>query len=235
MNESSIRSDNLELVLRWPTIRAKQWTKAFLESAKEDENILAIVAIGSAVRQAVTSVDLDLVVISVDNMVPNIRPPIEIDLRTYRSNQLDALIREGADLPGWTLMFGKILFQRNDYWDNLVSSWKDRIPLPSHEIAVTRARKAIGRVREMIGAGDQNAASEMAVSYLTHLARAELLKAKQYPKSRPELSAQLREVGATRLAKLLDVAVSKGELSKRDLADVLETADLISCTATQPS
>ena len=39
-------------IVRWPTERAKAWLASFLERARRDENVVAIVAIGSAVRSA---------------------------------------------------------------------------------------------------------------------------------------------------------------------------------------
>lgn len=236
MNQIDVsRANSLAVVLRWPTSRAREWTESFLESVRADKNILAVVAIGSAVRPAVKSVDLDLIVISVDKFEVAPRPPIEIDLRTYRASELDKLVGDGADLAGWTLMYGKVLFQRNSYWDDLVSSWEGRIPLPSQEVAVARARKAIVRVKEMNCAGDQGAASEIAISYLTHLARAALLRAKQYPKSRPELPAQLREIDEMRLAELMDLAITKRQLSKKDLEDVLQTVDMLDYATAHPA
>ena len=41
---------------------------------------------------------------------------------------------------------------------------------------------------------DFNAAEEQAISYLTHVARMQLLQRNVYPASRPELPAQLRDV-----------------------------------------
>jgi len=219
-------SPNLEPILRWPTERAKHWVEKLLVSAKSDDNIFAVIAIGSAVRAAVESLDLALVVVAKDTGQLQCRPPLEIDLRVYPSSEVSSLIRDGNDLLSWSLMFGKVLFQRNGYWKELLSSWKGRIPLPSYDQAMTRARKALMRAQEMIRSGDQDAASEMALSYLTHLARAELLRTKEYPKSRPELSGQLRAIGATRLAECLDRALRKRPMSQEDLAHVLEATDL---------
>src|ERR1017187_9261483 len=38
------------LVLRWPTERSREWVCKFLNSVSTNESILAVVAIGSAVR-----------------------------------------------------------------------------------------------------------------------------------------------------------------------------------------
>ena len=62
MNELSVNtaSDQLSQIKRWPTPRSKAWVSRFVDSASHDDNIMAIVAVGSAVRPAVSSVDLDL-------------------------------------------------------------------------------------------------------------------------------------------------------------------------------
>jgi len=213
----------LESVRRWPTGRAKEWTQLFLDLARRDDNIVAVVAIGSAVRPSVQSADLDLVVICKEPAKMKDKPPIEVDLRAYPSSQVAALIGGGNDLLGWALMFGKVLFQRDNYWDAVLISWKDRIPLPSYDTAVKRADKALDRLREMLDVGDQSAASEMALSYLTHLARSELLDSHQYPRSRPELPEQLCAIGSTSLAKCLELILRKRTMSLKELTDLLKT------------
>lgn len=228
MTDSRLETDRttLQFVLRWPTARAKQWVRSFLMLAKGDQNIISIVAIGSAVRESVQSIDLDLVVISKDDSKLKLRPPLEIDVRVYRESEVAALISQGNDLLSWSLMFGKVLFQRCDYWDKLSASWRDRIPLPSYDVAIDRARKAFEQVKEMIQLGDENAASELTVSCLTHLARAQLLKAGQYPKSRPELPDQLEAIGAVSLAAALNLALARRPMSLAELKDVVDEAQL---------
>jgi hypothetical protein len=215
---------SLESIRRWPTARAKEWTRSFLDLAEGDDNIVAVIAIGSAVRPAVQSADLDLVVICNEPAKMKVRPPIEIDLRAYPSSEVTELIEGKNDLLGWAVMFGEVLFQRDGYWDAVLASWKDRIPLPSCETAVKRADKALDRLREMLDLGDQSAASEMALSYLTNLARAELLDSRQFPRSRPELPGQLREMGSTRLAQCLESILRKRTMSLKDLAEMLKTS-----------
>ena len=216
-------STSLESIRRWPTARSKEWTQSFLELAIGDDNIVAVIAIGSAVRPVDRSADLDLVVICKDPAQAKFKPPIEVDLRTYPSSEVAALIGGRNDLLGWTLMFGKVLFQRDSYWDTLLASWKDRIPMPSCDIAEKRADKALDRLKEMLNLGDQSAASEMALSYLTNLARAALLHSRQYPRSRPELPDQLREIGSTRLAECLESILLERIMSLKELTEMLKT------------
>ena len=180
-------------ILRWPTERSREWVCKLLSSANADKNILAVVAIGSAVRPNVASADLVLMMISLETMPLHISPPIEIDLRRYSAATVDAQIANGHDLLGWAIKFCRVIFQRAHYWDKVVASWRDRLPLPSAGLARERAAGAHARLVKVLDFGDADAAQEQALSYLTHLARAELLDRGIYPASRPELAFQLRD------------------------------------------
>jgi len=191
-------------VLRWPTLRSKDWTNAFLESAKNDPNILAVVAVGSAVRPGVSSADVDFVVFCKDPSALKETPPLEVDLRAYSTADIDEKLQSGHDMLSWAVRFGQALFQRDGFWDRVVDSWRNRLPLPSAELARERAATAYRHLLGVFQAGDEDAAQEQALSYVTHLARAELLDRGVYPASRPELAAQLRGIGHFRLAEWLE-------------------------------
>jgi len=191
-------------VLRWPTRRSREWTEAFLRSARSNANITAVVAIGSGVRHDVPSADVDLVVICKDPHVFNAAAPMEVDLRTYSRVEVDVQLKSGNDMLGWAVRFGRVLFQRDCFWDEVVRSWRHRLPLPSSKLARERAAAAFRHLTNVFKAGDADAAHEQALSYLTHLARAELLDRGVYPASRPELAEQLRGIGSARLAEWLD-------------------------------
>jgi hypothetical protein len=208
-----------EHVLRWPTGRSKDWTRTFVFSAEKNSNIVAIVAIGSAVRPDVSSTDLDLLVLfdGLDSL--NASPPIEVDLRVYSLPGIEDKLGRGHDLLTWSIKFGRVLYQRHDFWDKLVGSWCYRLPLPSAKLARERATVVYRHLAECLKLGDENAAREQAISYLTHLARAELLEKRIFPASRPELAKQLREVDDSELAQnlervLLDESVDLTELDK---------------------
>ncbi len=200
----NFRGHPLAEVLRWPTGRSKDWTFRFVNSARANRSIVAVVAVGSAVRPGVSSADLDLIVIRADTGPFGDMAPLEIDLRNYSAADVDAQIASGNDLLVWAIKFGKALFQRNHYWDKLVNSWRDRLPLPSRAVARERAASAHRRLAKVFEFGDADASQEQAVSYLTHLARAELLDRGVYPASRPELPSQLRAVGCYQIAEWLD-------------------------------
>ena len=210
-------------VLRWPTRRSRDWTERFLHFARSNPNIIAVVAIGSAVRPRVPSADVDLLVICRDPHALNEdHPPMEVDLRAYSGGDVDVQLRSGHDMLGWAVRFGRILFQRNRFWDKIVQSWHDRLPLPSSKLARDRAAAAYRHATSLLQLGDADAAHEQALSYLTHLARAELLDRGVYPASRPELAEQLRGVGSFRLAERLDRLSHGGSIELSEIDALLK-------------
>jgi len=191
-------------VLRWPTARSKEWVCRFLLSASNDANITSVIAIGSAVRPSVSSADLDLAVVCNHAELLKLSPPLEIDLRVYRAEKIQAQIEKGHDVLGWAVKFGRALYQRDRYWDTVVNLWCDRLPLPSAGVSRERAAAAYRRLATVFDFGDADAVHEQTASYLTHLARAELLQRGIYLASRPELASQLRATGILQLADWLD-------------------------------
>lgn len=197
--EKSIK-DQCSEVLRWPTPRSKRWVTDYVESAYTDPNILAIVAVGSAVRPNVPSVDVDLIVISSDTTQIDRTAPIEVDLRTYSVANIDDQIKARHDMLIWAVLFGKALYQLDSFWERLVNKWSQRLPLPSIELASSRALATYDRLEKILETGDDNAVAEQALTLFTHLARMALIEKGIFPASRPELSVQLREIGNDDLA-----------------------------------
>ena len=76
--------------------------------------------------------------------------------------------------------------------------------IPSAQIARERAASVARHLSNVIQSGDADAAREQALSYLTHIARAELLDRGVYPASRPELPQQLKSIGSSQLAEILN-------------------------------
>lgn len=208
-------------IRRWPTPRSAVWTESFLDSVRDNDNVMAVIAVGSAVRPAVTSVDLDLVVICQDPAKLEAKPPIEVDLRAYAAGQIDSLISAGNDLLGWAIKFGHVLLQRHGYWDAVLESWRSRLPLPAVDVATQRAEEAFRRLSGVLELGDSSAANEQALSYVTHLARAELLKSQVYPASRPELPGQLRAISRRRIAAWLENLIDPTADHRRQIAEMI--------------
>ena len=74
--------------------------------------------------------------------------------------------------------------------------------------------------------GDVCAAHEQALTYLTHIARAELLDKKVYPASRPELPKQLRMVGEHGIAYCLEYLLTHEPAATSEIAELIESYHL---------
>jgi hypothetical protein len=118
--------------------------------------------------------------------------------------EIDHRVEARHDMLIWAIMFGKVLFQRDNFWDQIVESWHERLPLPSAKVALDRAQNVYRHLIAVLDVKDENAVHEQALSYLTHLARAKLLNKGVYPASRPELARQVRAIGEFQLAEWLD-------------------------------
>lgn len=212
----------LSAVRRWPTSRAKSWVQAYVQESTLNPQVLAILAVGSAVREGVRSNDIDLLTI-VDGLprTKRERPPLEVDLRTYPADGIESKIRQGHDYLGWAAKFGVPLHEKNNFWSKLLSKISGRIPLPSEQDTRERALVSHRHARAVLEAGDEEGALEQVTSLLTHLARAELIQAAVYPASRPELPGQLAAVGRSRLSRLLTAALNR-EASPEVLLNELE-------------
>src|SRR5215217_1304432 len=214
--------DSTSQILRWPTPRSQEWTEGFLDRAASDSNVLAVVATGSAVRPNVRSVDFDLVVICEKPDLFYETRPIEIDLRVYAADEIDRQIGEGHDLLGWTVKFGKVLYERNKFWTNVCDVWNGRLPFPSSKLARERAVSAYRRLVNVLNIGDVCAAHEQALTYLTHIARAELLDKRVYPASRPELPQQLRMASEHGIADCLEYLLRHEPTATAEIAGLIE-------------
>ena len=195
-------------VCRWPTTRARHWTVDFLRRAQDDANVVAVIAIGSAVREDVPSDDLDLLVLCREREMLCERAPIEVDLRAYDADDVDQEVANRRDLLTWAILFGRPLLDRFQTWEGIVRRWHTRVPLPDPDAARSRAAATLTRLEEMREMGDEEAAAELDVSYQTHCARALLSEAGVYPASRPELSGQLISLGAVEQARRLTAALA---------------------------
>ena len=180
-----------------------------VRAACADSSVLAVVAIGSAVRGATVPHDVDFVLVHAPNAAPNLGAfPLDVDLRSYDASTVDENLGAGHELLGWAVQFGVPICERNQYWRSVTGRWLHRIPLPSADRATERARRARHLTEELRAIGDVEAAAEQYVSWLTHDARARLIHAGVYPASRPELSEQLRQLGAHPEADTLESALA---------------------------
>jgi hypothetical protein len=72
--------------------------------------------------------------------------------------------------------------------------------------------------------GDLDAAHEQALSYFTHIARAELIDRGVYPASRPELPKQLRSIGDSRLAHSLEQLLHTNFTEPSEILRIVDNA-----------
>src|SRR5512140_1999034 len=130
------------MIKRWPSQEARNWTTAALERFKSDPSVMALVAVGSAVRDVDSSSDIDLVLVySGSKPVPGTRP-LDVDLRLYDCAKVDEFIASGNDYLIWALRFGIPLLQRDAFWSRLVVRWKGKSPWPDPCESERRAARA---------------------------------------------------------------------------------------------
>jgi hypothetical protein len=200
-----------DVVRRWPTAEAKQWAETFTTQACANPRILAVVAFGSAVRSADYCADVDLLVIY-DGSKPRFPGrPVAVDIRWHEREEAERLIAEGHELLAWVIQFGELICERNGYWTNLRHAWLGRMPFPSAAVADERAERAWRLHAELAEMGDRDAAHEQLLVALTQQARAALIRKGVYPASRPELPAQLRQIGEPDLAARLEETLHERE------------------------
>jgi hypothetical protein len=171
-------------------------------------SVFAVVAIGSAVRMVNASDDVDFLLIY-ESVEPPLGPvPLDVDVLKHAAATVDDKIASGHDILGWATQFGVLLFERDGYWSGLTHRWINRIPLPSADQASERAARARRITEDLRIVGDLESAAEQYISWLTHDARARLIRSGVYPASRPELPGQLRQIGAYAEADELDAALA---------------------------
>src|SRR6266498_1434246 len=129
------------VVRRWPSLAARRWFEAFTDSAASDSNVLALIAVGSAVRSNVQSDDLDLVVVCRNRKLFHCRAPVEVDVHAFEAARLETMLSSGHPLLGWAVRLGRVVFDRHGYWKELLRIWHGKVPLPDPALARHRAAR----------------------------------------------------------------------------------------------
>ncbi|HEX8453503.1 MAG TPA: hypothetical protein VF647_15485 [Longimicrobium sp.] len=198
-----------EAILAWPSLEAREWTRRMVQAAGANPAVLAVVAIGSAVRAVEAADDVDFLIIHASHETADLGPlPLDVDVLAYPATLVDDKLAAGHDLLGWAVQFGVLVFERQQFWSCLTERWINRVPLPSADHAAERAARARRLTEELRAVGDLEAAAEQNVWWLTQDARTRLIRAGVYPASRPELAEQLREIGAYPQADELEAALA---------------------------
>src|SRR5690348_15027514 len=154
----SRRSDKVHLTLgvvrRWPSSNAKKWAISNLSYIASQPETAAIVAIGSAVRPAYhAESDIDFLAIADDEAAVDGPRPIDVDLRIFRCCEVEKKIRDGDDLLGSAIRFGRAIFERDEFWKDLCSRWVSRLPFPLPETSIARALRFEHVARELVAMG----------------------------------------------------------------------------------
>lgn len=212
-------NNTLTVVQRWAG-DSKSWLQTFLLAARSNPAIAAVVVMGSAVRQrGHRRSDFDLLILYRGKR-PTVTAPIEVDIRWFPATTVEKLLAEGHEIVGWAMKYGTPIYDPEGIWESLSASWHDRVPMPSAAEALERGRKSLNKAKEMLDAGDDDAASDLLLAALTQFVRARLIDRNVFPASRPELPGQLLAVSPSEpLAGLLEDAmyedVDASELLKR--------------------
>ncbi|MGB8380187.1 MAG: nucleotidyltransferase domain-containing protein [Dermatophilaceae bacterium] len=179
----------------------------------------AVVLVGSWARgtQTEPTSDLDLLVVG----SPHSRSPVgRIQVIRRSVDQFRRLALGGDDFAQWALRYGKPVKGRQA-WAVLRRELLDRAPWPNVKPKLDLAARRCRAAQDLLQMGDLDAADEETRFALSHLARALLLGAGVFPLSRPELAAQLQEIGETDLARLLNTSTRDEPVAGRELEERL--------------
>ncbi|HEX8430495.1 MAG TPA: hypothetical protein VF625_04375 [Longimicrobium sp.] len=211
-------------IRRWSSGEARRWAESAFVQLCGSPNVMAVVLFGSSIRPAAESFDFDCLYIYHGERPDLPQPPMDVDIRAYQAADVERLIESGHDLFVWSIRMGELVCEREGFWTRLRESWLSRLPALSPETADDRAAQAERMLADLREMGDEDAAVEQWVTAATHRARAALLRAGVFPASRPELPAQLREIGSHILADALIAAMAKRkalaheDIGRRDVA-----------------
>lgn len=108
---------------------SKKWLSEFISSAPSNKSIVAVVVMGSVVRErGHRRSDFDLLVIYRGKR-PAFRAPLEVDVRLAAVDHLDEQISEGHEVVCWALQYGSALYDSEFLWHRLQKSWAGRVPV----------------------------------------------------------------------------------------------------------
>ena len=134
----------------------------------------------------------------------SVRPPVDLHLQQESRGRFLARLRARDDYPAWALRYGRIIHDPDGWWAAQAEIENTSGRLPDWAPKVDMARKSLRWAADLLATGDREAFEEQCLYAASHLARAALLRRGVMPLSRPELAAQLREVGEVEMAASLD-------------------------------
>ena len=160
-----------------------------------------LILIGSVARRVETlRSDLDLLVISeLALTVPEL--PEKLHIQSISESDFLEKLKAGDDFVAWCVRYG-IPVVNSNVWTRIIESSSTNT-WPDWHHKVRHAARRLLLAWSLLETGDEDAASEELLYSASHLSRAILLKGNVFPLSRPEMIAQLEEIGYPKLAQLL--------------------------------
>ncbi len=178
---------------------ADEFSSVAVELSKLTDADCAVVLIGSAARGCRTDQsDIDMLFISTQKIL---RIPVISGYHIKFSTDVDfrRRLNAGEDFESWCGRYGVTLLDRG-VWAKIKAC--SQTVWPRWETKVVHGVRRLFLASQLLRMGDTFAAREELVFVLGHIARGLLLKAGIFPLSRPELAAQVREIGYPHLADL---------------------------------
>lgn len=162
-----------------------------------------IILVGSVARGTATwRSDIDFLVIA-STPLPRWRTTVDVSIILETRETFLRKLGEGNDLAVWAVRFGVLCIDPSGWWARVLSDVSAGL-WPDWRLKVRHARKRQSVAARLLASGDWDAAEEEYLLTASHIARALLLQAHVFPLSRPEMPAQLVQVGLADDARLLD-------------------------------
>ncbi len=159
----------------------------------------AVVLIGSAARGCRTEdSDIDLLFVTTEK-IGNLPVISGYHIKDITESDFLKRLNAGEDFEAWCIRYGETLVD-GGVWGH-ISATGNRV-WPRWETKVVHGARRLFLAAQLSRMGDRSAAREELIFVLGHVARGLLLKAGTFPLSRPELAAQVRELGYPHLADL---------------------------------
>lgn len=177
------------------------------------------VLIGSYARGAPTwRSDVDLLVLLQEPGRPKLKAPCGIHLQFEDIERFRRRLGKRDDYAIAALRFGKPLYNGGNLWEELHKELKSDI-WPDWRDKVKQAERRIKLADELLLIDDIDAATEEYLAIATQISRAILIRHREYPLSRPELSKQLFARGETTLAAIIETLI-EGDCGKESLRKI---------------
>jgi len=179
----------------------------------------AAVLIGSYARGAPTRrSDVDLLVLLHEPRQSKLKAPYGMHFQFEDIERFRRRLRNHDDYAIAALRFGKLLHDSGNVWEELRQQLKSGI-WPDWRDKIKQAQRRIKVADGLLLTDDIDAATEEYLVIATQISRAILLRHREYPLSRPELSKQLLARGETTLAESIEKLI-QGECDQKQLRKI---------------